>query len=70
MQANRWQTKTKVNEIEKKEPRSINRQIAPCVRERKKRINHQTKYFVARERERGWKQNKKGEKKKKLYMYN
>jgi hypothetical protein len=59
-------TKTKVNEKEK--PRSINRQVAPCMRERKKRINHQTKYFVSREDEN--KKKRREKEKKKLYIYN
>jgi hypothetical protein len=53
--------KQKQKKIKKKKPRSINRQVAPCIREREERINHQTKYFVAREDEN--KQKKKGREK-------
>jgi hypothetical protein len=38
------------------------------MRERKKRINHQTKYFVSREDEN--KKKRREKEKKKLYIYN
>ena len=46
MQGNKWRTKAN---LKKQNSRSNNRHVAPCMREQKERINHQTKDFVARE---------------------